>query len=277
MLTEALAVSPGPLSIEGVEFNSVNLLSSLKSIQTQPETLSRRNDISAQLLATTSTKLLDKIGDNLINYIVSFSQSAEAKDLQWAVFEANLSKVLKNQTRPVKNSDTYFRVSIDSDPRYITPNKLPSVGLATQATVNADLSVSFRTKLKFPSIENISEANVCMPTSVANLQVANFPVNRVRIADINGERCVFLNIVNETEADLVWNTAIIATSSNSQYNLTLGLYKQPGLVLVSDYEIKVAAGLKVQSTTPAINLEANQTIFTETMTADRFINILLSR
>ena len=119
--------------------------------------------------------------------------------------------------------------------------------------------------------------NICFPTNIANLQVSNFPVNRIRIADTNGERCVFLNIVNETEADLVWSTPIIATSSNSQYNLTLGLYKQPGLVLVSDYEIKVAAGLKVQSTTPAINLEANQTIFTETMTADRFINILLSR
>ena len=125
-------------------------------------------------------------------------------------------------------------------------------------------------------MDNVKEVNICLPADVLNIKVS-LDITKYRISNGIKEKCVVVNITNESEISLSWDILPIASLNNSQYNLLLGLFKQPGLAVVSEYELTLDGSLKVIKIDPAINLEANQNLFSENMSSDRFINILLSK
>jgi nucleoside-diphosphate-sugar epimerase len=277
LVNEASGASDSSISVENIEFSGTNLLSNLQIMQTQTPTLERRNDIAIQLLAVVTDKMLDHLGSDMINYLSTLASFAQNKDIQTQYYDRDLIKLVPQTGRDLQNANTYLRPTVKADRRITSPSKFPSVSLATQATINTDASLRFTSNIRFPALENIDEAVICLPSAVSSINLANIPTDRYRISDIEKEKCVIINITNESELVLSWQTPAIASLNNSQYNLNLGLYKQSGISQISDYEIRLAAGLKLESISPEVNLEANQTVFTETMVSDRYINILLSK
>ncbi len=276
IITQLQSVDGKGVSVESTEFNGTNMLSNLKLMQGNNETVARRNDVAAQLMAGTLDKLSSNLGKNLNNYLAIFAQVKAKKDLQLSLTNLELGKYLDKNSVQIESAN-YIQPTLTIDDRAVSPSKYPAYNMTTQTTINADLSTSHFAKVKFPAIESIKDVGICLPTYVVNLKVTNLTLDKYRISEAIDRRCVIMRTSNETEVALTWDVLAIASSNNSQYNLNLGLFKQSGVGVVSDYEIRLNSGLQLITIDPAINLESAQTIFTENMTADRFINILLKK
>lgn len=277
LTAEAIKLTGETISIENVEFNGTNLLTGLKSLQSQPENLSRRNDVAAQLAALVTTKIFGKMNTNIGSIVNTLNQFYESKDIFVRAFDTELSKSWPLAALPSDKSDTYYELSLKSDSRIITPSKFPAISLASLVKVQSDLSLQIVTKVKFASLENIDEFGVCFPSSVVDVQVSSLSADKYRIGNVDNEKCLYVNVTDEQEVEFSYRTGPIATSGNSQYNLDIGVIKQSGVTVTADIEIQLDSSIKVINTTPAINLDANQKVFTENMVTDRYLRILVTK
>lgn len=261
------------ISVEGVQFNGINLLNNLNLIQSQNQTLSRRNDIAAQLFAVVLDQSFSNISTNLINFTDSLRYFSSKKDLRVSLYF--VEDLNTENDKELVRSDSYFRPFLNSDDRIINTDKFPSVNYATQVQLADDGNLIYFFKARFPAINNIDEFGLCLPVNATDIQPIGVDAGRYIFTDNLDERCIIANITGETEISFSWRLLSVASLSDSEYNLVLGLFKQPGVNIISDYELIPGNNKDILNITPEVNLDAQQIVFTEDMVNDRFINILL--
>jgi UDP-glucuronate decarboxylase len=245
------------LDIEQQPVNAENLLRSIQLLQTNNDTIVRRHDIQAQLLA----KLLEATSTNLraefYDLIQLTSKHYQSKNIQIANNNLSINKLLISTTQ---NADLILTPYLIADARTINPDRFPALTMVQIVDINERLSFIGRSYyLKFPSTTSIDYVAICTNAAVINFSFVNLPTTRSKTQRQGDKTCYMANVVNEIDINSLWNSAPIDINPASEYNMTLGVGKPSGIDITADIELNFSPVIQVLSISPVLDVVNNKT------------------
>lgn len=268
----------GPIQVENQQFTSTNLLSQLSELQTSTPTAQRRNDLMAQLLALTVEKMLDDYKSSLPKLLSVLATSAESKNLIVSKVNSEYSQVAADygiDGNAVARADLPIWIDFVADGKNVSPNRFPALNQAVKFTVNADSSLQVSLNVKFPAISNADQVGLCTILGIKDFSVQGVEQTRVKTARGNNKNCLIVDVVAETDITFVWTTLPFESLDNQEYNLELGVGKVGGIEMISDFEITLNPGLRLQRIRPDLTSIGNKVAFTQTLKSDQLIQLTI--
>ncbi len=277
---EGLLSAVGDVDVEGQTVTSNNVLSILQSLQSQNETINRRNDVSAQMLAQLTDSGLAKYSTSFLSIIEQLSLSAGKKSIVVGRNDLDLNDIIESEQLygdVAITTDMPIRFSLVADDQLVSPNKYPSFFENIEIQINEDSSMNVRLLAKFPAVGNISEAVLCLPLVAKEVTVTGVPSTRVRTRQDNNLKCSIVDIVNETEISYEWDTVQFESSENSEYNLSIGVSKLAGSQIQSNIEISLASNLSFSEIRPSVTSLGGRVAITEELLKDQIIELDITK
>lgn len=278
-LSDIIGVLDG-VNVEGQPVSADNMLSALVSLQSENSTISRRNDIAAQIFAKTIEKLMENYQGNLIQVLESLNSETKIKNVIISQSDLEFNEVVQTQGLYgdlAKASDMPIKVGIISDTDIVSPTRYPSYVQNLEVTINANSSMNVRVLVKFPAIANIDQLSLCVPLVAKEISVAGVTSSRVRSKEANNQKCSVVDVVNETEISFEWDTIQFESSSQSEYNLSIGQSKLSGTQVTSNVEVSLAPSLSFSDIRPSVTSIGGKIAITEELQIDQIIELDITK
>jgi hypothetical protein len=277
---DSVITSLGGVEIDAQQFKGGDLLNNLVTLQTQNQTVARRDDVAAQLLANAVVKISDNIKSGFTNILPILSDAAMSKGVIVPRNDLSYNKAVESRElygNLIENTDMPIYLDFVSDSQVVSPTRYPAFNQVTRVQIQPDSSATYEMIVKFPAISNIDGVGICLPLLATDIQAVSIPDNRVKETKANNLDCVSVDVIAETELTFKWRSLPIESSTDPEYNLALGQAKVAGTQVIPDFEISLAPGLNFKQIKPQVSPSAGKILFTDNLQKDLVIQLTITK